>query len=144
VLVILFASLISLSVLLVSAETSYQHTTEVIALTAIGTRDLADPQRGCDSCWYVVQAYFLNATIKSKSMQPQAFVAILEIRNHEDITQFLQLHQGVLDANGTSNIVVKWDKPTTGEFELRSFVISDLDEPHVLSSIRSALIKVTR
>lgn len=140
--IILTATIIPFNTGLGSVNNGYSEKIEIISLEAKDARDFIDPHIICDAC-AAAQQFFLSATIKNNSSEVQPFVTIMEIRDQDGITQYLQFQLGELDSNETSNVAISWIPTRVGEFEFRSFVISDLIQPEVLSNIHSTIVKVS-
>jgi hypothetical protein len=115
---------------------------EILSAEAKDYRDFIDPQIVCDSC-STAQRYFLSTTIKNNGPEPSQVVTIIEVRDHDGITQFLQFGVTIIEANATSNTGVSWDPKISGQFELRTFVISDFEHGQVLSSVHTASVIVS-
>lgn len=140
-LAILLISLIPSNSGIVFASNSTEKV-EIITLEAIDSRDMFGRSRVCDAC-ATAQTFFLSVTIKNNESQLQPFVTIIEIRDQEGITQYLQFQLGKLDSNAISNVGISWTPSRAGEFELRSFIVSDLIHSEVLSTIHSTIVKVS-
>jgi hypothetical protein len=134
---------ISSSTGVVSATAAYPEIIQIESLEAKDFRDLIDPQGVCDSCAHAAQWFSLTAAIKNNAKEPQPFLIIMEIRDEDGVTQYLEFQLGQLDSNAASSVAISWHPSGSGEFELRSFVISDLIQSKVLSNIHSAIVEVS-
>lgn len=67
----------------------------------------------------------------------------METRDEDGATQYLEFQLGKLDSNATSSVAISRGPSIPGEFEFRSFVISDLIQPKVLPNIHSIIVKVS-
>jgi hypothetical protein len=77
----------------------------------------------------------LTATIANNSTQSLSYAAFLDLRDSEGVTQYLEFHKGRLDPEASSDIASSWTPDRPGEYELRVFVISDFENPEILSQI---------
>ncbi len=84
-------------------------------------------------------------TVHSNVSFTQPFTVIIELRDVDGITLYLQWKQGLLLSNAAQEIGMSWvanfDAPT--EIMARAFVISDFEEPIILSSITTAPISIS-
>jgi hypothetical protein len=71
-----------------------------------------------------------------------SFVVIVEVRDSDGVTQFLAFQGGTLDPNETQQISVSWMPESSGDYTTRSFVISDLTQPMILSPIQEGQVEV--
>ena len=115
---------------------------KMTSLKAIDSRVISGRPSVCDACSKVL-TFYLSSEIKNGEKQAQPFVTIIELRNQDGITQFLQFQSGRLDVNATSNIGIMWDPGRAGAYELRSFVLSNFTQPEVLSSVHTANLTVS-
>lgn len=76
--------------------------------------------------------------------QSQHFVIILEVRDNNDVTVFLGSSAGVLPPSGQTNIELPWTPEMEGNYEFRTFAISQFDQPLILSLISSSTIMVNQ
>jgi plastocyanin len=75
--------------------------------------------------------------------QDQPFVAIIEVRNSDGVTEYLSWQSGVLKGlTGNIEIGVSWIPAYGDNYELRAFVISSLENPQVLSRVEVSNITI--
>lgn len=70
------------------------------------------------------------------------FVLLVEVRESSDTTIFLAWQSGLLGPMEQSEVGVSWTPKNKGEYEIRAFAISDLQNPVVLSEVGSREIEV--
>jgi hypothetical protein len=70
------------------------------------------------------------------------FVAIIEIRDSDDVTVSLQITSGVLQPNGQSEVGASWLPEERGQHELRAFAISDLLKAQILTDVKTKTIEI--
>ena len=83
------------------------------------------------------EQFIITTTISNHcSKQDQPFVGIIEARNSEGVTEIFGWQGGVLKgASGETAIGISW-VPTHGDsYQLRTFALSDLEHPVILSSV---------
>lgn len=85
----------------------------------------------------VNQMVFISTTAVNCGDNLMPFVAIIEARDKNDITVYLQFQTGELEAGNASQIGLSWSPEAAGNYELRSFLLSDLEEPQIRSEIWS-------
>ena len=83
----------------------------------------------------------ITTTISSNSTDDENFVAMVEARNSIGITELLEFQTGQV-SSGNVEIGISWIPEEPGEYELRTFLISDLLEPQVLSEVTTRTINV--
>lgn len=86
--------------------------------------------------------YNIGFTVTNECPEQQPYVALIEARA-SDVTEFFGWTTGVLNgSNGKAAISVSWIPPRAGTYELRTFAISDLDNPRILSDLRISEVSV--
>lgn len=91
----------------------------------------------------VNQMVFISTSIANCSDEPIRFVAIIEARSEENVTVYLNFQTGELNGRAASQIGLSWSPEHAGNYELRTFVISDLIEPQIESQINTNEIIVS-
>lgn len=81
------------------------------------------------------QQVVLTSNIKNNEPGPRSYVAIVEVRDDDGITTFLQWQIGTLAGNGQQGVGISWLPDQRGTYELRVFVVSSLNNPIVLSEV---------
>lgn len=67
------------------------------------------------------------------------YVLILEIRNEDGVTMFLQWQNGTVNEHNESHYMFFYWRPTeTGRYDVRNFAISNFTQPEILSTVRSS------
>jgi hypothetical protein len=89
------------------------------------------------------QQVALSSTVRSPFDTELTFVAILEIRDSNDITVFIGWQSGTLHRDSPAEIGMSWIPQDRGEYEARMFIVSDLQNPRVLSGVTSSQVTVT-
>jgi hypothetical protein len=88
------------------------------------------------------QQVVLATSVRNNNAGPQPFVALIEVRDSNDVTVFLAWQTGTLPANGQTQVGLSWTPDIAGDYEVRTFVISDLNNPQVLSEVSTSNITV--
>lgn len=87
----------------------------------------------CDACTVTPARFIvLNATNNNDTIQP--FVMVLEVRDNDGTTLFLEFLLGTLNPNSSSELGASWTVLHPGDYEVRSFAISNFTKPEILSS----------
>jgi hypothetical protein len=63
------------------------------------------------------------------------FIVVIEARDEDDVTVYLQFQAGKLDANADSEVSLPWSPEKSGKHELRTFALSNLTQPQIYSQI---------
>jgi len=88
------------------------------------------------------QQVVLATSVRNNNDAPQPFVALIEVRDDTGVTVFLAWQTGTLPASGQTQVGLSWTPDTSGDYEIRTFVISDLNNPQVLSPVSESNITV--
>ncbi len=137
--VLLFAPAIAVVVALLSLQVAFADVGD-ITISEVAIKNL----RGNDLDSVIAASPFmLTATLTNNSTQSLSYVAVLELRDSDGITQFLEFHMSRLDPSIPSNIAGSWMPDRPGEYELRIFAISDLENPDILSTIGTATTTIS-
>jgi hypothetical protein len=88
------------------------------------------------------QQVVLTTNVVNNQGAPQPFVALLEVRDSNGVTIFLAWQTGTLPANDQTQVGLSWTPEEPGNYEVRTFVISDLNNPRVLSLVATSDITV--
>lgn len=84
----------------------------------------------------------LTTEIKNNNPRVQPFTALVEVRDSQDVTVYLQWQIGILNPSGTTEIGLSWTPEEAGDYRLRTFLISDFENPAVLSPVVTSEISV--
>ncbi len=85
----------------------------------------------------------ITTTVTNNNATAQPFVALVEVRDSDRITVYLQWQTGTLNPNGSANIGLSWTPDAPGTYELRTFVISNLLSPSALSPVVTSSVTVS-
>jgi hypothetical protein len=75
------------------------------------------------------------STVVENNFDAQEYVVIIEARDENGITVFLGLQSGILAPNDSSSIEASWTPDATGSYQIRTFVVSNLESAQVLSGV---------
>ena len=89
------------------------------------------------------QQAILSTTVKNNNDIVQPFVALIEVRDSSGITVYLAWQTGTLNPSGQIEVGLSWKPEQAGSYEVRTFVISDLASPRVLSPVEWAVVAVS-
>jgi hypothetical protein len=70
------------------------------------------------------------------------FVVIIEVRDSDNTTVFLALQSGTLEPNGSTAVGTSWTAGEPSAYFFRTFTISNLQDPSILSAVAEAEIVV--
>jgi hypothetical protein len=81
----------------------------------------------------VGQQVVLTTQVSNNIDDELPFVALVEVRDSSGITIYLAWQTGVLDAGDRSEVGLSWTPEEPGDYQVRTFVISSLNNPQVLT-----------
>jgi hypothetical protein len=84
----------------------------------------------------------LSVEVRNDGLQNVPYTAIVEVRDKDGITIYLQYQKSVAKQSSSDEIGISWIPNESGDYVIRSFLLSDLDNPIVLSPIMQSEIKV--
>jgi hypothetical protein len=67
----------------------------------------------------------------------------MEVRNADGVTVSLGWQTGTMRPQGQTEVGMSWIPSDSGEYEVRTFLISDLLNPMVLSGVASSQVTVS-
>jgi len=74
---------------------------------------------------------------------PAQVVAIIAVRDSNDISQVIQFRELTIGANMIANVTVSWTPSAEDQYQLRAFVISGWQSAQVISIVRASEITAT-
>lgn len=106
--------------------------------------ELKTPGPGTTDGLFVGQQTTLSTWITSTSQNTEfPFVAIMEVRNAEGQTVSLVWHSGYLYPQSRTEVGMSWIPQEPGAYELRTFLVSEFQNPQILSKVSSSAVTVT-
>lgn len=104
---------------------------------------LKDAQGNAVSQVLAGQQVVLSTTVKNNEAGATSYAAIVEVRDSNGITVYLNWQTGTLQANGETGIGLSWTPDAPGTYTARVFVLSDLTNPRILSETVTSNINVS-
>jgi hypothetical protein len=90
-----------------------------------------------------VSEFGIELSMKSHENKSQQYLLILEVRNNTTgISEFLQLQNGTVKETELKTVTVPWTPEIAGRYEIRSFAISDVQSPEILSPLTNKVVIV--
>lgn len=89
------------------------------------------------------QQVVLSTSVVNNLDRAQPFAAILEVRDSSGVTVFLAWQTGSLNQAGQTQVGLSWTPDNPGNYTIRTFVISDLNNPQILSKVMESQITVS-
>jgi hypothetical protein len=77
----------------------------------------------------------IMTNLLSNSQENINFVGIIEIRDRHGVTVFLAWQSGNIGLDGNKTIGASWLVPELSDYQSRIFVITDFENPQVLSNV---------
>ncbi len=72
------------------------------------------------------------------------YVLIIEVRDANEVTVYLQFGFGTLEPLGSNDVGLAWSPERVGEYEVRSFAVSNFTNPQILTQIVTSEASVLR
>jgi hypothetical protein len=85
----------------------------------------------------------LSSDITNNADFSQNFAAIVEVRDADGFTVMLQWQTGILNPNGRAEIGISWTPDAPGEYTVRTFVLTSIQNPGILSPIAESTVTVS-
>ncbi|HJS82319.1 MAG TPA: hypothetical protein VJ742_05730, partial [Nitrososphaera sp.] len=89
------------------------------------------------------QQVVLTTRVVNEGGSAQPFVALIEVRDNNGVTVYLAWQTGTLPAGGSSQVGLSWTPEDSGDYDIRTFVISSLENPRILSPVVTSDITVS-
>jgi hypothetical protein len=103
-----------------------------------------DPATGSELTTVTVgRQIVLSTTIINNFDSAQPFVAMMEVRDSNGITQRVDFQTGTLEPSGQTGIGVSWTPSAPGDYTVRTFAISNLQNPQIISELKESVVTVT-
>lgn len=85
----------------------------------------------------------VSVTLANNNDSAQPYVAIVEVRNAQDITVYLQYRTGALGPKGSTDVAFLWEPGGPGSYTIRTLAISSLADAEILSPIKTMSLLAT-
>jgi hypothetical protein len=85
----------------------------------------------------------VSVNISNNNAILQPFVIIMEIRDSNGMTINMQLLNGTLRSNDNIEVSTPWMPEFKGKYEIRSFAVTDLEAPDILSPVVMKSVNVS-
>lgn len=84
----------------------------------------------------------LSIVVDNAGTSNAPYVAIMEVRDQDEITTYLQFQRGTLESHSSTELGVSWNADKIGDYAIRAFLISELANPVVLSPVLESKMTV--
>jgi len=91
----------------------------------------------------VGQQVVLNVSIKNNNAVPQSFAGVVEVKDSDGFTVYLQWQTGTLNPNDTINVGLSFTPEQADDYTARAYVLSSIRNPTVLSPVASSTFTVS-
>ncbi|MGI0039916.1 MAG: hypothetical protein ACREAO_08870, partial [Nitrososphaera sp.] len=81
------------------------------------------------------QQVVITSNVKNSDDQARPATVIVEVRDADGITVYLQWQTATIAANGEIQVGLSWIPEDSGDYTIRTFVISELANPMILSEV---------
>ncbi|NOJ28240.1 MAG: hypothetical protein DA330_09550, partial [Nitrososphaera sp.] len=90
------------------------------------------------------QQVVLSTTLTNTKSTPQEFAAIVEVRDADGFTVYLQWQTGTLRASGSTDVGLSWTPDAPGTYTVRTFALDAISgAPAVLSPVAESTVTVS-
>jgi hypothetical protein len=114
--------------------------TDDITISDLRVKTNANPL--CDACT-VSHTRFIVLNATNNNDAEQQFTMLIEIRDKNGSTLFLDFLVGTLNPNSSSEMGISWTVLYPGDYEVRSFAISNFTKPEILSLASEANVTLS-
>ncbi len=90
----------------------------------------------------VNQRVSVSSSLTNTAITQVRYTAIIELRDDNGATEFLQWQKGAIDFGESKEVAVSWTADKTGNYEAKLFILSSLEEPRALSEVMTASFSV--
>ncbi len=111
--------------------------------TTPSAAEVKDAQGNAVSQVLAGQQVVLSTTVKNNEAGSTSYAAIVEVRDSNDITVYLNWQTGTLTANGETGIGLSWTPDQPGKYTVKVYVLSGLANPRILSQTVTSTINVS-
>jgi hypothetical protein len=85
----------------------------------------------------------ISLTLANNQDEALSYFIVVEVRNGDDVTENIQFQSGNLASGSATVVGFSWTSEVEGAFSVRSFAVSSLQEPEILSAIYEHDLTVT-
>jgi hypothetical protein len=89
------------------------------------------------------QQVVITSNVTNNDDQPRPATVIVEVRDADGITVYLQWQTATIAANGEIQVGLSWIPEDEGDYTIRTFVVSNLTTPQVLSEVVESEVTVS-
>lgn len=111
--------------------------TDMTALKPVARTDL----RGIGP-FLIGERVVLSTNVQSHLNETSTFAVIMEARDSDGVTQFLDSQFGLILPDAMANVGFSWTPDKAGTYEVRTFVVSGTVNPQVYSPVASSYLTV--
>ena len=91
---------------------------------------------------HVGQQAAISTIVHNPTGQAWSMTVVLEARTANDVTVGLSARQISVNADADFRIAIPWEPQEIGEHTLRTFAITSLESPEVLTEVRISTVRV--
>jgi hypothetical protein len=77
----------------------------------------------------------LSATIQSTLQADQDYVLVVQVLDESNIVHYVDWQVGSIESNGESRAFARWDGAEKGQYRLQILLLSDMENPRLLSKV---------
>jgi hypothetical protein len=88
------------------------------------------------------QTVIISKNFTNNKVTEVKFMLLIEVRDESGVTQYLAWQTSTASPSSTRNVGVSWTPDRAGEYQIRTFPISNLTNPQVLDAVEIAQLAV--
>ena len=92
---------------------------------------------------YTRQTVVLSTTVVNNNQSEMQFLTLIEARTSDDVTRYLEWQVYTLQSQGSAEIELSWVPNTPGFYQLRTFAVSGLDNPQILTGVATSEVVIS-
>ena len=90
------------------------------------------------------QQLLISSTVYGEVDRDVEYLAVVEVRDSEGVTAHLSWQGNKLEPFGSNKIEFSWIPGNNGIYYIRSFAVTDLSDPQVLSQVHESRLLTVR
>jgi len=112
------------------------------AVTGLRPPELKDTQGKNVGSASTDQLVIISTTIFENRDAELVYAVIVEVRDKDGVTVYLEFQTGTLDKGDSSEIGISWRPNDVGSYELRAFAITNFTSPEILTGVAISQVSV--
>jgi uncharacterized protein YkwD len=128
-------------IIIVSASIN-KYTAEGASSLSLGTLNVQDSTANEASKLLINSRFSFSISLSNNNQSYQPYVVIFDVRDSDDTSILIEFEKGIAEKYTTTFEHSEWIPDKTGTYTVRTFAISDLHTPEILSPVVSRQVEV--